>query len=95
MLFVSFVTFGMWRRTRFFGTLAPLLVAGALLVFGFGVPREFFSNLMLVLPFLFLFIAGVFADLLESRIAPMALGSVLAAFLLDAFLSIRTLLQMR
>jgi hypothetical protein len=95
LLLVSLIAFAAWRRTRFFGTLVPVLVAGTLLILSFVVPREFFSNLVLVLPFLFLFIAGVFADLLESRFAAVALGLVLASLAGNAFLCIRALWQMR
>ena len=68
LMAVSLVTFVVWKRTRFFGTAAPLLVG--VLVFTFALRMHFsaFTFLFLALPFLLLFMAGVSADLLESRL---------------------------
>jgi hypothetical protein len=57
-----------WKRTRYFGNTAPLLMAALLLILGLGAPnfpRQGFHLTMLV--FLFVFVAGVFADLLETQ----------------------------
>ncbi len=66
---VVVVTFIVWKRTRFFGTAAPLLVT--LLLFSLAVRMQFSTTffVFLGLPFLILFIAGVCTDLLESRFA--------------------------
>ena len=57
-----------WRRARYFGNTAPLLMAALLLVLALGAPDfpgQGFHLAMLV--FLFVFVSGVFADLLETR----------------------------
>jgi len=57
-----------WKRTRYFGNTAPLLIAALLLVLAVGAPNfpgQGFHLTMLV--FLFVFVAGVFADLLETQ----------------------------
>jgi hypothetical protein len=57
-----------WRRTRYFGNTAPLLIATLLLILAMGAPGfpgQGFQLTMLVL--FFVFVAGVFADLLETE----------------------------
>ena len=82
LLMVAVATFAGWKRTRFFGTAAPLIVA--ILLAGFALRLQFagFTFLFVALPFLILFMAGVAADLLESRYALAAnavVGGVLIA----------------
>jgi hypothetical protein len=65
---VSLVAYFGWKRTRYFGNTAPLLIAGLLLTLALGAPNfpgQGFHLTMLV--FLFVFVAGVFADLLETQ----------------------------
>ena len=57
-----------WKRARYFGNTAPLLIVGLVLVLALGAPDfpgQGFHLTMLV--FLFVFVSGVFADLLETR----------------------------
>ncbi len=57
-----------WKRTRYFGNTAPLLIAALLLILALGAPNfpgQGFYLTMLV--FLSVFVSGVFADLLENR----------------------------
>ncbi len=57
-----------WRRTRYFGNTAPLLIATLLFILAIGAPSfpgQGFQLTMLVL--FFVFVAGVFADLLETE----------------------------
>ena len=94
LLAVSLVTFVVWKRARFFGTAAPLIVG--LLLVGFGMLMHFqaFTFLLAALPFLMLFMAGVATDLLESRfalVANMVVGGVLIA---NAMIDIYGLLHM-
>ncbi|HYG98352.1 MAG TPA: hypothetical protein VD837_04420 [Terriglobales bacterium] len=57
-----------WRRTRFFGTTAPLLVFVAFTVLALTlVHQHVLTFLWIALPFLMVFMAGVCADLLEGR----------------------------
>jgi hypothetical protein len=85
LLLIAFGALCVWRRPRFFGTLAPLLAAALLIVCGVIFPVPGFSFMAVALPFLFVFTAGVWADLLQSRLAPLALATVLAALAVHAY----------
>jgi len=74
-----------WRRPRFFGTLAPLLAAAFVLLCGAAFPAPGFSFMAVALPFLFVFTAGVWADLLQSRLAPLTAAILLAALAIHAY----------
>jgi len=57
----------LWPKTRYFGNLAPLLIAILFLVLGLAMPHFPGLGFRLVsMPFLFLFAGGVFSDALES-----------------------------
>jgi hypothetical protein len=61
-------TFFVWRRARYFGNWAPLLVGGLFLLMGLATPHYPGGGFLLVaVPFLFVFVAGITADLLETR----------------------------
>jgi|SRR5450631_663059 hypothetical protein len=65
---VTLIAYFGWKRTRYFGNTAPLLIAVLLLILALGAPNfpgQGFHLTMLV--FLFVFVAGVFADLLETQ----------------------------
>ncbi len=64
----ALISFFSWSRARYFGNAAPLLVAAVLIVLALNAP-PFIANTFLVaaVTFLFVFAAGVFADLLETR----------------------------
>jgi len=56
-----------WKRARYFGNTAPLLISIFLLVLVLGAPNfpgQGFRLTLLV--FLFVFVSGVFADLIET-----------------------------
>jgi hypothetical protein len=80
---VALAVFALWKRARYFGNAAPLLIAGLLLALAVGAPGfpgEGFRLTALV--FLWVFVAGVFADLLETRrgiLVLAALGGLLIA----------------
>jgi len=64
----TLIAFFALRRARYFGNIAPLLVALLFLVLGFGSRHYPGLGFWLVAaPFLFAFVAGVAADLLETR----------------------------
>lgn len=95
LLLVSLITFAVWKRARFFGTAAPLIVCGALLLVGIGLPTQgALPFYLLLLPFAFVFVAGVMTDLLESRWAPVSLGVVAGILLGHIFISVTGLLRM-
>jgi len=82
LLAVTLLTFVAWKRARFFGTAAPLIVGFMLVVLAARTQFAGFTFLLVGLPFLMLFMAGVSADLLEGRYALAAntvIGGVLIA----------------
>jgi hypothetical protein len=65
---VTLVTYALWPRARYFGNTAPLLVALFCLILGFTTPHYQGLGFQLVtVPFLFVFISGICADLLETK----------------------------
>jgi hypothetical protein len=65
---VALIAYFGWKRARYFGNAAPLMIAALLLILALGAPNfpgQGFHLTMLV--FLFVFVSGVFTDLLESR----------------------------
>ena len=94
LLPVALITYLAWRRTHYFGNLAPLLVAITCLVLGWISPHYPGLGFQLIaLPFLFVFIAGVFADLLETRHRGFVLASLFGLLSAYALLSVVRLLQ--
>jgi hypothetical protein len=72
-----------WRRTRYFGNTAPLLVAGLLFVLAVASPDFVGRGFHLAaLVFLLVFVGGVFADLVESaqgRLVAAGVASLIGA----------------
>ncbi len=65
---VALVTYALWRRSRYFGNTAPLLMAGLFVVLGMAHPHVAGEGFLLAaIPFLFIFVSGVLADLMETR----------------------------
>jgi hypothetical protein len=65
---VALITWVLWPRARYFGNTAPLLVSVLLLLLAVGTPHHPGLGFQLVaVPFLFVFVSGTAADLLESR----------------------------
>jgi hypothetical protein len=74
---VALITYFFWPRARYFGNTAPLLVAALFLILGVGTPH--FPGLgfqLMAIPFLFVFVAGIVADLLETRFRQLAQAAV-------------------
>jgi len=69
---VALVTYVAWPRTRYFGNTAPLLVAVLFLALGMAHPDSDAAGFLLAaIPFLFIFVSGVLADLLETSYRPL------------------------
>ncbi len=95
LMIVSLVVFLSWKRTRYFGTAAPLIVAVLLLVC--TISMQMYAGptfLVVALPFLILFSAGVSADMLESRRAVFANALVVGVLIANAMLSVYALLEL-
>lgn len=76
---VAVVSYVVWPRTRYFGNTAPLLVAGVCIFLGLATPH--YPGLgfqLMAVPFLFVFVAGVAADLLETRLRSLVLAFLVA-----------------
>jgi len=74
---VALTVYVLWPRARYFGNTAPLLVSALCLLLGFATPHYQGLGFQLVaLPFLFVFAAGICADLLESRHRSLVLACV-------------------
>jgi 4-amino-4-deoxy-L-arabinose transferase-like glycosyltransferase len=83
------------RRSRFFGNTAPLIIFALLLALGIAMPETGATvTLFASLPFLLLFVSGVFADLIESKWQPMALAVAFAVVAAQAAYSIASLVRM-
>jgi hypothetical protein len=65
---LAIITYTLWRRARFFGNTTPLLIALLCLLLGIADPHYPGLGFKLIaIPFLFVFISGVAADLLETK----------------------------
>ena len=95
LLIVALVAYVAWPRTRYFGTTAPLLAALLCLFLSLIMPHTggmlFFP---VSLPFVYVFIAGVFTDLLETRYATAIAGGLVGAILVHGAASAMGLLQL-
>jgi hypothetical protein len=82
----ALVVFLVWRRARYFGNTAPLLIAAWCLFCTLGTPHyPGFGFQLMLTPFLFLFIAGIAADLLETRQRDLVMACVWGLLLANAF----------
>jgi hypothetical protein len=89
---VTLAAYLAWPRARYFGNTAPLLVALLCLVLGLGTPHYQGLGFQLVaLPFIFVFVAGISADLLETKHRPIVFGCLLGLLLVYALLSLAEL----
>jgi hypothetical protein len=89
---VAIVTYAVWPRTRYFGNTAPMLVTLLFVALGMAHPHVAGAGFLLgALPFLFIFAAGVLADLMETRYRPLVTAGVfgmLAAYALWSLLAL-------
>lgn len=92
---VSLVSYASWRRTRYFGTTAPLIAAAACVFLGLVMPHAGGTLFLPVsLPFLYVFVAGIFTDLLETRYATAIAGGLAGAILTHGIASVMGLVQL-
>ena len=89
--FIAALTaYGSWGRARYFGNTAPLLTAFATVLLFTLVPGLRLWNAFLGLSFLFLFIGGIAADLLETSRGKLIAQLLTAGILLRVILGLRT-----
>ncbi len=94
LLAVALVTFAVWKRARFFGTAAPLITGVLLVLCALRMHYSGFAFLFLALPFLILFMAGVSADLLESRYAVFANAIIVGVLVANAIMDVYGLMHL-
>ena len=95
LLIFSLMTFAAWKRARYFGNAAPLIAA--LFLTCAGLLMQHFAGLLFLfvaLPFLVLFMAGVSADLLETKYAVFANAVIVGVLIANAVLDVGGLLQL-
>jgi hypothetical protein len=75
-----------WRRARYFGNTAPLIVAGLFLLLRLLSPHASGSVFVLTaVVFLFVFVAGIAADLLETKASETVTAIVVGLVCANAF----------
>jgi hypothetical protein len=79
------------RRSRYFGNTVPLLIAFLFLIL--VTPGISSEPTLWAMPFLLTFIAGVFADFLETRYRPIILAAAGSLLLLEAALGLAQTIQ--
>jgi hypothetical protein len=73
----ALTTYLIWPRARYFGNTAPLLVSVLFLALAVGMPHYPGLGFQLTaIPFLFVFVAGIGADLMETRHPQIAFAGV-------------------
>lgn len=91
---VTLATYASWRRTRYFGNTAPLLVAVLFIILTLAHPHIAGEGfLVAAIPFLFLFVSGVLADLMETSYRPLIMACVLALLITYAARTLMALAQ--
>jgi hypothetical protein len=91
---ITLVTYALWPRARYFGNTAPLLVAGLCLLLGFATPHyQGLGFQLIAVPFLFVFIAGICADLLETKQRTPVLAGIFGLLLAYAVWSLLELVR--
>ena len=94
LFLMALLVYVAWKRARFFGNTAPLLVMLLLVMLGIVMPGQGLALFFVSLPFLMVFAAGVLTDLLESDRITIALGVIMGVLLLQAVTGIMGLAHM-
>ena len=85
-----------WRRARYFGNTVPLAIAVLFTVLRAASPHEIDSVYSLIaLVFIILFVAGIAADLLESRFRELTASVVVGLLAANALWNVVGLLRLR
>ncbi len=93
---VALVAYVAWKRTRYFGNTAPLLIAVLLFILAIASPAFPGQGFHLVLlPFLFVLVAGTFADLIETKQGLLATTSIAGLLSAAALWNIVQLARLR
>lgn len=91
---LTLVTYVVWPRTRYFGNTAPLLVAVVFVLLAIAHPHLPGAGFLLAsIPFTFIFVSGVLADLMETRYHSLILAYVIAMLVAYAAVTLVALAQ--
>jgi hypothetical protein len=89
---VAVVTYLVWPRTRYFGNTAPGLAALLFIVLGIAHPNPSGSGFLFAsIPFLFICVSGVIADLAETEyrlLVTACAGGLISAYILWSLLAL-------
>lgn len=86
-------TFLYWKRTRYFGNIAPLMAGVGLLLLAFLTPLIGVATIW-ALPFLFIFVGGIAADWLESKYRTWAMAALVIILIENAVTCVMMLKQL-
>jgi hypothetical protein len=76
---LTLVAYALWPRTRYFGNTAPMLVAAIFILLAIAHPHVAGAGFLLAsIPFLFIFISGVLADLMDTSYRSLIVACVIA-----------------
>ncbi len=79
LLPVCLVTYAVWPRTRYFGNTAPFLMFVLFVVLGIAHPDTAAAGFLLAsIPFAFIFVSGMLADLIDTKYRQLILACVAA-----------------
>lgn len=82
LLPASIATYCIWSRSRYFGNTAPLLLAALFFALAITHPDSAGAGFLIAaMPFLFIFVAGILSDILETQHRALA-GAIVAGILL-------------
>lgn len=96
LLIAALITYAVWKRPRYFGTTAPLIAFAYLILLGIVLPQQGgYTMFVAALPFAFVFIAGVFADLLATSAAGIVFGMLTGILIAHALFSLMGLARVR
>jgi hypothetical protein len=86
---VAVAGYALWKRARYFGNAAPLLMAVLFMAMAMARPHSGGVGFLLAaVPFLFLFVSGVLADLMETRHRLLVIAGLLGMLTAYAALSL-------
>src|SRR5579884_761894 len=91
LFIMALTTYGSWPRTRYFGNTAPLLTAFSAVFLLTLAPALRLWDATLGLSFIFIFIGGIAADLLETQFRRPLIVILAACFVLRAVLTMLAL----
>jgi 4-amino-4-deoxy-L-arabinose transferase-like glycosyltransferase len=92
---VTLISYFVWQRPRYFGNTAPLMIAALFLLLSLATPHyPGFGFQLMAVPFLFVFVAGIAADLLETRHHDLVMACVWGLLLANALWNLTELARM-